>query len=195
MNEIMHQHYAQIYFLIGACIILYLVIKTVTEYLGQSNFVKDITKMMGGKPSFNYYSENIALYSLAITVILIAWPLIIIWASYENYKDRNRHIESIKPKFHCTQKYLVRKVTIPEAEKENMIFDPLSMTPRLPFGHLHKGWVDFIRKLSTQDELWLFEIPDNQITGKYQHVVNGSIRGYAQLRNAKIIAEFMFEKD
>jgi len=49
--------------------------------------------------------------------------------------------------------------------------------------------------LDEQDELWSFYIPMGSKVGKYQRMCRAEIRGYAQVRDGKILAEFITESD
>jgi hypothetical protein len=46
-----------------------------------------------------------------------------------------------------------------------------------------------------KDEMWSFYIPKGSKTGKYQFECSSDIRGYAKVREGKILAEFITERD
>ena len=99
-----------------------------------------------------------------------------------------------EPEFMCKPEYLVRKVTLIEAEQANMIEDPLGLVPTLPFGHLSQAWTKFLSDFGLEDEneLWHFEIPAGSDIGDYD-TATGPISGYAKVVRGKVVGEFVIE--
>jgi hypothetical protein len=100
-------------------------------------------------------------------------------------------LERRKPKFFCTNEFLIRKISPLEAEKDSLVIDPFGMAPSIPFGHLNGAWCEFLAKIEASDEVWLYEIPKDSITGKDYHRATSLMRGYAHVRRKKIIGEFV----
>jgi hypothetical protein len=84
------------------------------------------------------------VYSIAMVVICVGWPGFLVWAALKKREDRMRELEVDEPDYLCKPEYLVRKVSLIEAEQENSISDPLGLTPNLPFGHLNAAWGKFL---------------------------------------------------
>jgi hypothetical protein len=148
-------------------------------------------EMMGSKPTLKDQLKTYAMYLLASIIILVAWPVFVAWLSYGKYKDYRDMLERRKPKFFCTHEYLIRKVSVFEAEKDSIVIDPLGMAPSLPFGHLNTAWREFLLNIEKNDEIWLYEIPKGSTTGKDYHRTTSVMRGYAHVRRKRIIGEFV----
>ena len=99
-----------------------------------------------------------------------------------------RELETDEPDYLCKPEYLVRKVSLIEAEQENRITDPLGLTPNLPFGHLNAAWGKFLAEfgLEAENELWFFEVPKGSSTGEYD-MFDGPISGYAKVVNGNLL--------
>jgi hypothetical protein len=179
------------YFAVGPIILIYFGVKSWIEYRESSDFIKSMQEMMGTKLTLKDQIKTYAMYFLAGIIILMAWPVFVAWLSYDRYKDYRAMLERRKPKFFCINKYLIRKISPLEAEKDSLVIDPLGMAPAVPFGHLNGVWCDFLAGIEEGDSLWLFEIPKGYFTGKDNWTKN-PMHGYAQVRRKKIIAEFIF---
>ena len=180
------------YFSVGPIILIYFGIKSWIEYRSRSDFIKSMQEMMGTKSALKDQIKTYAMYFLAGIIILVAWPVFVAWLSYERYKEYRDMLERRKPKFFCTNEYLIRKISPLEAEKNSLVIDPLGMAPSIPFGHLNGVWCDFLAGIKEGDSLWLFEIPKGSFTGKDNWTKN-PMSGYAQVRRKKIIAEFVYK--
>ncbi len=192
MNEfLLSNKLALAYFSVGPIILIYFGIKSWNEYRDRSDFIKSMQEMMGSKPTLKDQIKTYAMYLLAGIIILVAWPVFVAWLSYDKYKDYRDMLERRKPKFFCTNEYLIRKINPLEAEKDSLVIDPLGMAPSLPFGHLNTAWREFLLKIEKNDELWLYEIPKDSITGKDYHRTTSVMRGYAHVRRKRIIGEFV----
>jgi hypothetical protein len=179
------------YFSAGPIILIYFGIKSWNEYRERSDFIKSMQEMMGSKPTLKDQIKTYAMYFLAGIIILVAWPVFVAWLSYDKYKDYRDMLERRKPKFFCTNEYLIRKISPLEAEKDSLVIDPLGMAPSIPFGHLNAAWCEFLAKIEASDEVWLYEIPKGSMTGKDYNRASNLMRGYAHIRRKKIIGEFV----
>ena len=81
MIEISLNHvYVWIYFAIGPMILAYFGINAWLEYKRSSSFLKSIQEMMGTRPSLKDQLTTWLGYVLAGVVVLLAWPVFVIWA-------------------------------------------------------------------------------------------------------------------
>lgn len=179
------------YFAIGIAILIYVGFKAFAEYQSKSDFAKSLSETLGVKRTFKDQFESLLVYFISVIVVLLCWPVFIAWACFQWFKDKQELLERSKPRFFCKNEFLVKKVSALEAEKNSLVFDPLSMTPAIPFGHLNGAWCDFLSLLEEDDSVWYFEIPQGRETGKEFHCAKGLMKGYAQVRKQKIIAEFV----
>ena len=138
--------------------------------------------------------QDILVYSIAMVVICVGWPGFLVWAALKKREDRMRELEVDEPDYLCKPEYLVRKVSLIEAEQENRITDPLGLTPNLTFGHLNAAWGKFLAEfgLEEENELWFFEVPKGSSTGEYD-MFDGPICGYAKVVKGKVCGEFVIE--
>ena len=187
--------YVWAYFSVGPMILAYFGINVWLEYRRSSSFLKSIQEMMGSKPTLKDQLTTWLGYTLAGVVVLLAWPVFVIWAGYQKWKERQEQLERRKPKFYCKDEYLISEVTTDEAERNSYIVDPLGMSPQIAFGHLNKAWCNFLSELEPTDELWLFLIPPDSMTGKTYVRTKETIQGYARIRRKKIVGEFVFQSD
>jgi hypothetical protein len=52
---------------------------------------------------------------------------------------------------------LLSQKSIEQIELAEIVLDPLSAVPSIPFGHLNKSWVDLTSQLLPGDVLWSFK--------------------------------------
>ena len=159
-----------------------------------SQFVKDMRSALGYGKTLKDHLQDILVYTLAGLTILIGWPGFLIWAFLKKLEERRERMKEDEPKFMCKPEYLIRKVTLIEAEQANMIDDPLGLVPDVPFGHLSQAWTKFLSEfgLEEENELWFFEVPKGSSTGEYD-MFDGPISGYAKIVKGKVISEFVIE--
>lgn len=161
-----------------------------------SQFARDLLATIRKKKEFTDYLADIFVYTIAITCISLGWPAFAVWAYFKARSDAAWEVERDKPDFTCLPEYLVSKVKPTDAETASYVIDPLGTVPLLPFGHLNKGWVNFMTEMTDgEDELWSFFIPKGGKCGKYRFAATSDIQGYAKVRDNKILGEFIFESD
>lgn len=98
-------------------------------------------------------------------------------------EDDNRY----QPKeFAVTLDHLLKRLTLDEIEKTEVVSDSLGAAPRLPFGHLNQAWEDFKQSILDGDQLWSFSAP--WTTGWGQEEVRD---GYVVLRGETIGPHFL----
>ena len=177
---------------IGAVTALFFLLTTYKER--PSKFVRDMRSALGYGKSLKEYLQDVLVYSIAIIVLLIGWPGFLIWAAIHKRREMIESQKDDEPKFWCKPQYLIRKVDLIEAENENMIQDPMGLTPQVPFGHLNSAWAKFLGEFGFEDEteLWYFEIPTGSDLEDYL-TSEGPISGYAKVINGKVVGEFVVE--
>ncbi|HCE42869.1 MAG TPA: hypothetical protein DET40_04925 [Lentisphaeria bacterium] len=57
------------------------------------------------------------------------------------------------------KEWLVRKISLEEAEKAHMVLDKRLGPDPLPFGFQYQKWLEFKNQLEEGDELWKFHSP------------------------------------
>ncbi len=179
---------------IGAVTALFFLLLSYKER--PSKFVRDMRSALGYGKSLKEYLQDVLVYSIATIVILIGWPGFLIWTVIHKRREMIESQKEDEPQFLCKHQYLIRKVDLIEAENENMVHDPLGLTPKVPFGHLNSAWAKFLVDFGFEDEneLWYFEIPKGSKIGTYLSA-DGPISGYAKVINQKIVGELVIEAD
>ena len=186
--------YLLIYIMPGLGMATYFLINAWRER--QTEFVKGMMTLLGKETSLIDRIKEALVYCFAISCVLLGWPGFVIYL-FKHRKDEavNREWQT-RPDFECAPEYLVAYVTPLEAETASYIIDPLGGVTPLPFGHLNKGWVNFLSEMLDEgDEMWSFYIPKGSKTGKYQRPCTSDIRGYAKVRDGKVLGEFITECD
>ena len=181
--------YIEIYLAIG-----FLVVCGGLIYIFQSDLKDNLTELfkeiLNGEIPW-YYRLRGALISpviilIAILAITICWPLVI-YVLIKESSEKARYL------FIARKKFLLNKHSIEEIEAANIYTDPLGYVPSCPFGHLNKGWVQFLEKRKLTDKIFSFKTPKGTPYGKYGQPLEQDAKGYALLRRGKIIAEFIYE--
>ena len=186
--------YLLIYIVPGVFMATYFLVNAWRER--PSEFARGIMKVLGKETSFLDQIKEALVYCFALACVLLGWPAFLIWIPFGIAQDRRNKAWQALPDFDCAPEYLVTQVNPIDAEIASYVIDPLGTVPALPFGHLNKGWVDFLADMTDdRDELWSFYIPKGGKTGKYQFETTSATRGYARVRDGKILAEFITERD
>lgn len=161
-----------------------------------SEFARNLISALVKEKRLSERLLNLIVYIIAVICIAIGWPLFAIWAVYESKKEAAYKIENNNPDFTCSSEHLISKVNPVDAEIASYVIDPLGTVPPLPFGHLNKGWVNFLSDMTVdRDEMWSFNIPKGSKYGKYRIAATSEIKGYARVSNGKVLAEFITESD
>jgi hypothetical protein len=184
------------YLYLGIGVIIALIFYGLSLKDRPSQFVKDMRAALGYGKTLKDHLQDILVYTLAGLTIVIGWPGFLIWAAQRKIRDQLEHAKRNGPQFICKPKYLVRKLSLIEAEQENLINDPLGLTPNLPFGHLNSAWTKFLSEFGLEDEneLWYFEIPIGSPISDYLKST-GPTSGYAKVVKGKVVGEFVIEAD
>ncbi len=181
-----------VYLGIGATTILFFLGLTYKER--PSKFVKDMHSALGYGKTLKDYIQDVLVYSIASIVVVIGWPGFLVWAFLKKLRERRERMKEEEPTFICKPEHLIRKVSLVEAEHENIITDPLGLTPQLPFGHLNAAWAQFLGEFGFDEstELWYFEVPIGSDIHDYL-ISDGPISGYAKVVKGKVVGEFVIE--
>lgn len=186
--------YLLIYMAPGIFMGVYLLVKAFQDR--PSDFAKGLMKVMGKEITLVDQLKECGVYCFALVCVLIGWPGFLIWFIKDKKDEVARQEWQAKPDFECAPEYLIAKVDPVDAEIASYVIDPLGTVPLLPFGHLNKGWVNFLAEmLEPDDEMWSFFIPKGSECGKHRFAASSDIRGYAKVRDIKILGEFIFESD
>ena len=110
-------------------------------------------------------------------------------------RRKSAAIEEDEPLLHCGPEHLLQQFTPLGAEQYIHIEYPPNYLVKGSFGHLEQAWINFLSQLETNDEIWSFLIPKDSQTHYYSRGAEGNIRGFAQIRDKKIINEFIYESD
>jgi hypothetical protein len=183
-----------LYIYLGIGVVIALIFYGLSLKDRPSKFVRDMRSALGYGKTLKDHLQDILVYTLAGLTILIGWPGFLIWAFLKKLEEKRERMKEDEPKFMCRPEYLVRKVTLIEAEQANIIEDPLGLIPNLPFGHFSQAWTKFLSEFGLEDEneLWYFEVPKGSSTGEYD-MFDGPISGYAKIVKGKVTCEFVIE--
>lgn len=166
----------------------------VIYYEPKSQFAKDVEVALNGPRSWHYKLREAMVIPCTLLLIATVWPI----ALWMVIADRLKKLNA-KPKktpeelFAVKPHYLLKKVTVAQAEAQEMYLDPLGFTPALPFGYLNDSWNAFKTSIEDGDELWTFLVPKGEPLGEYEVPSDSEMVGYAILRNEKIAGEFISE--
>ena len=186
--------YLLIYVVPGASIVAYLLLKILLEK--PSNFAKSLIRIMGKEETWLDKAKEAFAFSLGMICVLVGWPGFLVWFIKDKFDEVARQKRYDAPDFNCLPEFLIKKVDPVDAEISSYVIDPLGTVPPLPFGYLNKAWVTFLADMiDDQDEMWSFFIPKGGKHGKYLVTASGDIKGYAKVRNGRILGEFITESD
>ena len=186
--------YLLLYIAPGAVMVAFLLTKTALEK--PSDFAKSVMRVMGKEEAWIDKLKEALSFSLGMLCVLIGWPGFLVWLIKDKIDDATRQKRYDEPDFNCLPEYLISKVNPVDAEIASYVIDPLGTVPPLPFGHLNKGWVNFLSDMTDdRDEMWSFFIPKGSKHGKYRIAATSDIKGYAKVCNGKVLAEFITESD
>jgi len=186
--------YILLYVIPGALMVSYLLVSTWLEK--PSDFAKGLMKIIGKEETLLDRLKEAGVYVIALVCVLVGWPGFMIWFIREKRNDATQQKFYDAPDFNCLSEHLVAIVNPIDAEIASYIIDPLASVPTLPFGHLNKGWVNFLTDMTDdRDEMWAFYVPKGSKCGKHHFAATSDIRGYARVRDGKVLGEFITESD
>jgi hypothetical protein len=96
-----------------------------------------------------WYRIRARLLAPVLTVIamVLFWPAAWWMRCAELLNERRMARQREEEIFKVRPQYLLERLTIDEIEAREMVQDPLSAVPQLPFGHLNVVWSPQVRHL------------------------------------------------
>ena len=154
------------------------------------------------RPGSSPFEGETVLFSFGAVLALLAfWPALFIFLTGESlFGFVKRHAFDSSPGVNCQRKHLLRKSTAKDAEAGATVVDPLRRVPDTPFGHLNRGWQDFLAKKQRGDRLKSFAILGDAMKtrpdwGPTWSTPRGRKLGYAWVGLWRVKAEFIYEWD
>ncbi len=103
------------------------------------------------------------------------------WREHKRAREQNR-------RWAPSPRELQRKVTIHDAEQQNVVFDPMGAVHNAPFGHFAKRWYEFRGDLRPQASVWWFDTVGCDKWGR-DHIA----RGFAVRKWGRVDRVFLSE--
>lgn len=105
-----------------------------------------------------WYRVRARLLAPVLTVIamVLFWPVAWWMRCAELLNERRMARQREEEIFKVMSKYLLERLTVDQIEAREMVQDPLSAVPQLPFGHLNGAWSQLKSAMQPGDELWSF---------------------------------------
>lgn len=103
------------------------------------------------KLSYRILNHFVAPILAAILLVPI-WPVVV----YMKIQDLLRNDFREEREFAVEREHLLKRLTVQEIERREVVTDPLKAAPELPFGHLNAAWQEFLNGLAEGTELWSF---------------------------------------
>ena len=105
-----------------------------------------------------WYRIRARLLAPVLTVIamVLFWPAAWWMRCAELLNERRLAREREEAIFKVKPQHLLERMTTDEIEAREMVQDPLSAVPQLPFGHLNGVWSQVKSAMLPGDELWSF---------------------------------------
>ena len=100
--------------------------------------------------------NNIVAPALGSVFIVIAWPVAIYLKAKELLPGRTSRSSDTDREFAVESKHLQERLSVQAIEQREIVADPMNAVPAIPFGHLHKAWVNFLADLPERAEVWSF---------------------------------------
>jgi len=126
------------------------------------------------------------LITLTFLVVWAIWPVAVYLRAVRFFSKEDADETTIEREFAVERRHLEERLTLQEIEVREMVEDPLSAVPNLPFGHLNAAWRTFLENRETADELWSFTAPwQTWLLQPEQRA------GYALVRNGTPVAHFL----
>jgi hypothetical protein len=124
----------------------------------ESDGLKDILDAMNPERKKLSYRiiNNCLVPVLAAVLVLFVWP-IAIYMKIKDMREKGSGGGYEEKVFKVVKADLLAKKSIDQIESSEIVLDPLSAVPPLPFGHLNKCWVDLTSQLLPGDEFWSFK--------------------------------------
>ena len=154
------------------------------------NGMMDALEEQKPKPTVKTRVRDIAKFALLIPI----WPIAATAVIGDLFirTERRLTIDRDDQSDFLAHGKLTRKVTVIEAEGLETANDPRGERPSVPFGYLWASWREFLKTKEPGAELWSYE--KNSDISQTTHLFNRNYsRGYAWVKNGKILHEFAAE--
>jgi hypothetical protein len=105
-----------------------------------------------------WYRVRARLLAPVLTVIamVLFWPVAWWMRCAELLNERRVARQREEEIFNVKPQYLLERLSVDQIEAREMVQDPLSAVPQLPFGHLNAVWSQVKSAMQPGDELWSF---------------------------------------
>jgi hypothetical protein len=105
-----------------------------------------------------WYRVRARLIAPVLTVIamVLFWPVAWWMRCSELLNERRMARQREEEVFKVKPQHLLERLTVDQIEAREMVQDPLSAVPKLPFGHLNGVWSQLKSAMLPGDELWSF---------------------------------------
>jgi hypothetical protein len=105
-----------------------------------------------------WYRIRARVLAPVLTVIgmLLFWPVVWWMKCAELLNDRRVARLREEEVFSVQPQHLLERLTVDQIEARELVQDPLSAVPQLPFGHLNAVWSQVKSAMQPGDELWSF---------------------------------------
>jgi hypothetical protein len=196
IQEIFTKHNIEIYLGIGLVFTSGYIISAQLEKRGRS---KALYEALRGPRTLKDKILTPFVYLFAAIVFTVFWPFVLIFAINDRIQSKKyeeeRIIQKERDRFKCKPEYLMKQSSIEEIEEENIVYDPLGLSPKIAFGHLNPAWVKFKDQIQENEELWTFHIPAEEDIQKRSIYSMWSMSGVARINNQKVLEEFIYESN
>ncbi len=174
---------------LGCGLVAYLLMRLLVKLTGKEKKLSKSAQALidAAKPpknSWRVLKDSIGKF-LAYALALLVWPISVGIGLQQLFFATEKPWEpNPEDAFTCKKKHLVRQTTPEEGQKLGVVVDPLHRVPDLPFGHLHAGWLALLNKQQAGDQLWFFEIAEQDRI---------QTRGFALVNKGAVREEFLYE--
>ncbi len=115
----------------------------------------------------------------AVVLTSCFWPVVMMLITFEAMPKPKARKPAI------SYKDLILPVNIESVEHSELIKDPNTIAPDLPFGHLHSKWQNLKQKTNDKNTIWAFKTQPKQQSNK------DIVEGYALVDSNKQIVDYL----
>jgi len=188
---ISNPYYVLAYLIAGFIIFIYPLKEAIENIYYRTNHEMIIA--IGGNFSTKDRILSPILYIFCFLVFVVIWPIPAAFLLHQYWKSEKDEKIFKESKFYCRTEYIIDEIDSIQAESHYSIFDPLGLTPNLPFGFLNPAWQEFLSSHSKKYKIYSFYIPKSSVTNHFKERAKSDIRGFVKMRGKKIINEFLIE--
>lgn len=103
--------------------------------------------------------NNLVVPVVAAVAVIVVWPVAFYMRGKALVSKKRVPAVVERREFSVERGHLQERLSIQEVELRETVDDPLGAVPDLPFGHLNAVWINFLREVGADDELWSFTAP------------------------------------